>query len=85
MSFFKLSLLFLLISHWIIKHIGAFKLINDETKAGACLWVTMRRGMENWPSPEEEAKFLVPNLKQRRKSSEMVSLDLHIPENFEKM
>ncbi|KAI5661073.1 hypothetical protein M9H77_20396 [Catharanthus roseus] len=64
---------------------GAFKLINDETKAGACLWVTMRRGMENWPSPEEEAKFLVPNLKQRRKSSEMVSLDLHIPENFEKI
>ncbi|GJM98604.1 hypothetical protein PR202_ga15631 [Eleusine coracana subsp. coracana] len=35
---------------------GAFELINDESKAGACLWITKRRGMEYWPTPEERKK-----------------------------
>lgn len=64
---------------------GALDLIKDETKAGACLWITKRRGMEYWPSPEEEAKYLLTNAKQRRKSSDMPSFDLQIPESFEKI
>ncbi|KAL8097101.1 hypothetical protein AgCh_030270 [Apium graveolens] len=38
---------------------GAFELITDETRAGSCLWITNRRGMEYWPTPMEEAKYLV--------------------------
>ncbi|GJN33785.1 hypothetical protein PR202_gb22408 [Eleusine coracana subsp. coracana] len=37
---------------------GAFELINDESKAGACLWITKRRGMEYWPTPEERRKVV---------------------------
>jgi hypothetical protein len=78
-------LLFLDIDDWITNFVGALELIKDETKAGACLWVTKRRGMEYWPSPEEEAKFLLPGAKQRRKSSDTVSLNVQIPQSFEKM
>ncbi|KAK9056670.1 hypothetical protein SSX86_024032 [Deinandra increscens subsp. villosa] len=38
---------------------GAFELITDESKAGSCLWITPRRGLEYWPTPTEEAKYLV--------------------------
>ncbi|KAI3675295.1 hypothetical protein L1987_84884 [Smallanthus sonchifolius] len=38
---------------------GAFELITDESKAGSCLWITNRRGLEYWPTPTEEAKYLV--------------------------
>ena len=31
----------------------------DESKAGHCLWITNRQGMEYWPSPSEEAKYLI--------------------------
>ncbi|KAH9695561.1 PKS ER domain-containing protein [Citrus sinensis] len=37
----------------------AFELITDESKAGSCLWITNRRGMEYWPTSEEEAKYSV--------------------------
>ncbi|KAG2255212.1 hypothetical protein Bca52824_074506 [Brassica carinata] len=38
---------------------GAFELITDESKAGACLWISNRRGLEYWPTPMEQAKYLV--------------------------
>ncbi|XP_059653924.1 uncharacterized protein LOC132300732 [Cornus florida] len=63
---------------------GAFQLISDESKAGSCLWITKRRGMEYWPSPLEEAKYLVHSSKARR-SSFLFSLNLQIPESFEKL
>ncbi|KAF6138982.1 hypothetical protein GIB67_010708 [Kingdonia uniflora] len=63
---------------------GTFELIQDESKAGSCLWITKRRGMEYWPTPIEEAKYLV-------KSSKLKSTPLYkaqsiqIPQSYEKM
>ncbi|XP_060168248.1 uncharacterized protein LOC132599044 isoform X2 [Lycium barbarum] len=62
---------------------GAFELIRDESKAGSCLWITNRRGMEYWPTPAEEAKYLLP--KARKKSVVTVPMDLQIPHSFEKV
>ncbi|KAI8532824.1 hypothetical protein RHMOL_Rhmol11G0244600 [Rhododendron molle] len=66
---------------------GAFELIRDESKAGSCLWITKRRGMEYWPTPMEEAKYLLPSSKLRRSSSfKAISIsNLQVPRSFEKM
>lgn len=69
----------------IVKYAGAFELITDETKAGACLWISKRRGLEYWPTPAEEAKYRVRPLTQRRKSSLMFPFSIQIPPSFEKM
>ncbi|BBN17225.1 prostaglandin reductase 3 [Marchantia polymorpha subsp. ruderalis] len=39
---------------------GALQLIEDESKAGDTLWLTVRRGAEYWPTPEEKAKYELP-------------------------
>ncbi|CAA2978330.1 probable quinone oxidoreductase [Olea europaea subsp. europaea] len=64
---------------------GAFELISDETKAGSCLWISKRRGLEYWPTPAEEAKYRVRPLTQRRKSSLMFPFSIQIPPSFEKI
>ncbi|KAF7127317.1 hypothetical protein RHSIM_Rhsim11G0166500 [Rhododendron simsii] len=64
---------------------GAFELIRDESKAGSCLWITKRRGMEYWPTPMEEAKYLVPSSKLRRSSSFKAISNLQVPQSFEKI
>ncbi|KAK8942128.1 hypothetical protein KSP40_PGU008643 [Platanthera guangdongensis] len=48
---------------------SALELITDESKAGACLWITKRRGFEYWPSPEEENKYIVRSLKSKKSST----------------
>lgn len=64
---------------------GAFELIRNETKAGACLWITKRRGMEYWPTPMEEAKYLLPSSKLRGKTSTMAPVNIQLPQSFEKL
>nr|GEY88300.1 ARP protein [Tanacetum cinerariifolium] len=65
---------------------GAFELITDESKAGSCLWVTNRRGLEYWPTPAEEAKYLLPSSKVRKRFSSLVVLsNVKIPQSFEKV
>ncbi|PSS29350.1 Zinc-binding alcohol dehydrogenase domain-containing protein [Actinidia chinensis var. chinensis] len=64
---------------------GTFELIRDESKAGACLWITNRRGIEYWPTPTEEAKYLLPSSKLKRRYSFMAPLDLQLPQSFEKI
>ncbi|GKB88104.1 ARP protein, partial [Tanacetum coccineum] len=65
---------------------GAFELITDESKAGSCLWVTNRRGLEYWPTPAEEAKYLLPSSKVRKRfSSSVVLSNVKIPQSFEKV
>lgn len=64
---------------------GAFELIRDETKAGACLWITNRRGMEYWPTPMEEAKYLLPSSKFRGKTSTISPVNIRLPQSFEKL
>ncbi|KAK9166441.1 hypothetical protein Scep_001632 [Stephania cephalantha] len=64
---------------------GAFELIQDESKAGACLWITKRKGFQYWPSPEEEAKYSMKLSNSKRSSSYMVQYDIQIPQNFEKI
>ncbi|CAM8914083.1 hypothetical protein QQ045_031278 [Rhodiola kirilowii] len=64
---------------------GAFELITDESKAASCLWITNRRGMEYWPSPEEEAKYLVSQSRPRRRPTVKFSLNSEIPQSYEKV
>lgn len=56
----------------------------DESKAGHCLWITNRRGMEYWPTPSEEAKYLTRSARFRR-ISEFKAPSIKLPESFEKM
>ncbi|XP_047325266.1 prostaglandin reductase-3-like [Impatiens glandulifera] len=64
---------------------GAFELISDESKAGACMWITNRRGLEYWPTPMEEAKYRLPSSKFRIQSSVISQLNLQLPKSFEKI
>ncbi|KAL4196913.1 hypothetical protein AMTRI_Chr04g185470 [Amborella trichopoda] len=63
---------------------GAFELIEDETKAGACLWITKRRGMEYWPTHMEERKYRVNSWKSKRTSS-YIFPSIEVPRSFEKI
>lgn len=56
----------------------------DESKAGHCLWITNRQGMEYWPSPSEEAKYLIRSSRFRRRS-DFKAPSIKPPESFEKM
>ncbi|KAJ1700631.1 hypothetical protein LUZ63_000410 [Rhynchospora breviuscula] len=62
---------------------GMFELIKDDTRAGACLWVTKRRGLEYWPTPEEEKKYLTRRSKRNFTSPNFSSIT--IPQSFEKI
>ncbi|KAF2321211.1 hypothetical protein GH714_035584 [Hevea brasiliensis] len=64
---------------------GAFELITDESKAGSCLWITHRRGMEYWPAPAEEAKYLVRSSASRKRVSFKAPTNLQLPQSFEKI
>ncbi|XP_014510169.1 prostaglandin reductase-3 [Vigna radiata var. radiata] len=63
---------------------GAFELITDESKAGHCLWITNRRGIEYWPTPSEEAKYLVRSSRFKRRS-DYKAPSIKLPETFEKI
>lgn len=65
--------------------LGAFELIMDESKAGACLWITKRRGMEYWPTPEERRKYMVNPNKSKRTLTSNIYPSVPTPEFFEKM
>jgi NAD(P)-dependent dehydrogenase (short-subunit alcohol dehydrogenase family) len=67
---------------YIIK--GTFELIEDETKSGASLWVTNRRGLEYWPTPAEEKKYLIAGGSERKFASPSFP-SITIPQSFEKM
>ncbi|TYH29407.1 hypothetical protein ES288_A01G008900v1 [Gossypium darwinii] len=66
---------------------GAFELITDESRAGSCLWITNRRGLEYWPTPAEEAKYTVRSSSSSR--NDMISfqapLGFQLPHNFKKL
>lgn len=65
---------------------GTFELITDESRAGSCLWITQRRGFEYWPTPAEEAKYLVRSSSSSRKNVSLKApLDVHLPQSFEKL
>ncbi|XWS39961.1 hypothetical protein CRYUN_Cryun18bG0099300 [Craigia yunnanensis] len=65
---------------------GAFELIMDESRAGSCLWITNRRGMEYWPSPTEEAKYLLrSSSSSRKKISFQAPSSFQLPQSFEKV
>lgn len=56
----------------------------DESKAGHCLWITNRQGMQYWPTPSEEAKYSVRSSNLRRRS-QYKAPSIKLPESFEKM
>lgn len=63
---------------------GTFQLITDESKAGSCLWITNRKGLQYWPTPIEEAKYRVPSSKMRRFTT-MDPMNVNLPQSFEKI
>lgn len=65
--------------------LGAFELIEDESKAGACLWISKRRGMVYWPTSEEEKKYLVYATKSKMTLTKNRFPSIQTPEFFEKM
>ncbi|XP_010269209.1 PREDICTED: probable quinone oxidoreductase [Nelumbo nucifera] len=64
---------------------GALELIKDESKAGSCLWITKRRGMEYWPTPMEESKYLVNISNLKRRFSYPMQFSFQVPSSFEKV
>ncbi|XP_073270357.1 uncharacterized protein [Primulina huaijiensis] len=64
---------------------GAYELITDESKAGSCLWISNRRGMEYWPTPAEEEKYRLWPRTSRRKPPEVVPINIQLPQNFQKI
>ncbi|KAK6282601.1 hypothetical protein POUND7_016426 [Theobroma cacao] len=65
---------------------GALELIMDKSRAGSCLWITNRRGMEYWPTPIEEAKYLLrSSASSRKKISLQAPLSTQLPPSFEKV
>ncbi|XP_050260145.1 uncharacterized protein LOC126705295 [Quercus robur] len=64
---------------------GTFELITDESRAGSCLWITNRRGMEYWPGPSEEAKYLLPSSKSKKSFPFKVASNFQLPHSFEKI
>ncbi|KAE9597258.1 putative 15-hydroxyprostaglandin dehydrogenase (NAD(+)) [Lupinus albus] len=64
---------------------GAFELITDESKAGHCLWITNRRGLEYWPTPSEEAKYLTSSASRFKRRSEFNAPPFKIPDSYEKI
>uniref|UniRef100_A0A1D1XRB2 Zinc-binding alcohol dehydrogenase domain-containing protein 2 n=1 Tax=Anthurium amnicola TaxID=1678845 RepID=A0A1D1XRB2_9ARAE len=64
---------------------GALELIRDESKAGSCLWITKRRGMEYWPTPTEERKYLLKSFKSKRSFTYNSQSKIEIPHTFEKI
>ncbi|KAJ8766623.1 hypothetical protein K2173_001143 [Erythroxylum novogranatense] len=64
---------------------GAFELISDERKAGACLWISNRRGSEYWPTPAEEAKYLIDSSKFRKKLAVNAPVNIQLPQSYEKI
>ncbi|XP_020268724.1 prostaglandin reductase-3 [Asparagus officinalis] len=63
---------------------GAYELIKDESRAGACLWITKRRGMEYWPTPMEERKYRVKSFKSTR-SLTYAAPSIEIPQAYSKV
>ncbi|KAL5705428.1 15-hydroxyprostaglandin dehydrogenase (NAD(+)) [Ranunculus cassubicifolius] len=64
---------------------GAFELIQDESKAGSCLWISNRRGMEYWPTPAEEAKYMVKSRRKRYPNITPSNVQIQIPQSYEKI
>ncbi|KAJ8423302.1 hypothetical protein Cgig2_002565 [Carnegiea gigantea] len=64
--------------------LGTFQLITDESKAGSCLWITNRKGLQYWPTPIEEAQYRVPSSKMRRFTT-MDPMNVNLPQSFEKI
>uniref|UniRef100_A0A0A8YSV9 Enoyl reductase (ER) domain-containing protein n=1 Tax=Arundo donax TaxID=35708 RepID=A0A0A8YSV9_ARUDO len=64
---------------------GTFELIEDESKAGACLWISKRKGKVYWPTSEEEKNYLVYSSKSKRKLAKNRFRSIQTPEFFEKM
>ncbi|KAJ1289971.1 hypothetical protein BS78_02G205700 [Paspalum vaginatum] len=64
---------------------GAFALIEDESKAGACLWISKRKGMIYWPTSDMEKNYLVYSSKSKRELVKNRFPSIQTPEYFQKM
>ncbi|CAK9232791.1 unnamed protein product [Sphagnum troendelagicum] len=66
---------------------GSFMLMEDESKAGACLWISNRRGFEYWPDKEEEKKYMLSSAgaKLQRKPPPHLETPPPVPKEFHKV
>jgi hypothetical protein len=62
-------------------------LMEDDSKAGACLWISNRRGFEYWPDKEEEKKYSLSSAgaKLQRKPLPHLETPPPIPKEFHKV
>ncbi|KAG0471223.1 hypothetical protein HPP92_015769 [Vanilla planifolia] len=64
---------------------GALELITDETKAGSCLWITNRRGLEYWPTHEETKKYRLPLSKSSKSITYVPPISITVPDTYKKI
>ncbi|KAH7440639.1 hypothetical protein KP509_03G003500 [Ceratopteris richardii] len=65
---------------------GALELIEDETKAGECLWISNRRGLEYWPTAEEKKKYLLSKPSKKSELQDFREIySVSLPKNFRKL
>jgi hypothetical protein len=80
-----LSFSLLLENNPFLFELGAFELIEDESKAGACLWISKRKGMVYWPTSAKENKYLVYSPKTKKELVKNRFPSIQPPEYFHKM
>ena len=64
---------------------GAFELLEDERKAGDCLWITNRRGLEYWPTPEEKKKYMIKRQEKEKSGRRSEIYRVSLPTEFRKV
>ncbi|KAI5073037.1 hypothetical protein GOP47_0011050 [Adiantum capillus-veneris] len=65
---------------------GAFLLLEDDRKAGECLWISNRCGIEYWPTAEEKKKYMLSKPSKTvtgQKARQIYNISL--PNNFRKL
>lgn len=61
---------------------GVLELIEDDSLAGECMWITNRLGRQWWPTPGEKARYLVhPGDAARPASEAHTSPGSHAPKS----
>lgn len=64
---------------------GAFKLIKDESKAGACLFISNRKGMEYIPAVIEGKRGILPSYNVKGSFIHPGVSNLNLPHSYEKI
>ncbi|KAJ7553369.1 hypothetical protein O6H91_06G095600 [Diphasiastrum complanatum] len=68
---------------------GASELIENDRQAGACLWISNRKGLQYWPSDEEKKKYLLAFFPKKTVLPSSAEYSVHVippvPSTFRKV